>query len=1136
MTEEPLHDASARATALDPARSFIVQAPAGSGKTGLLIQRTLTLLAQVDYPEEVLAITFTRKAAAEMRERLVRALESVALGPPAGAYERQTFECARVVVARDEALGWGLMLNPSRLRVMTIDALCASLVAQMPVLSRFGGMLELVTQADRLYLRAARRLLGSLEDDSPVRGELQILMQHLDNHQSRIESLLVEMLRHRDRWLPLVAGDQRPDLTREALEDTLRACIETGQQAAADAVPDDLVEPLTEIVARAAAQCAADQPLCACAALDAIPSADVANRRLWDGIVDFLLTQKNEPRRRLTAAQGILAPSATRDKDDKAQRANLKQAAQELLARVGETPALVRALAALRTLPPATYSEEEWRLLNALQTLLPVAAAQLKVLFQERGQVDFTEQSHRALAALGTADAPTDLALALDYRISHLLLDEFQDTSRTQYELIECLVRGWEPDDGRTLFLVGDPMQSIYRFRDAEVGLFMHARAHGLGDVALESLTLSANFRTRADLVERNNEVFTRVFPERDSIEDSSVAYTPASAQRGAGGNLAVHAFSDQSGQAEAERVAHCVRDALARGAAASVAILVRNRSHLSRILAVLTRDGQSYHAVDILPLKTSAVVIDLWALTRALLHLGDRTAWLSVLRAPWCGLTLDDLFAVAGNAAQPGVWELMLNESRRQMLSADGNARLARVKGVLDRALADKGRRGLRRWVEGTWTALGGPACITNAADMDNAATFFDLLEGFEDVGGFDSLEDLARAVDGLFAATRADADTRLSVMTIHKAKGLEFDCVIVPGLDRVGPGDDRALLQWLELTDARGRARRLLAPINASDAEDQIGRYVRDVQKRRDRSESLRLLYVAATRARESLHLMTRIAMDDQRQPRAPQPRSLASLLWPALGHDFVAALEHDETATATVGEGALTSAIEPATLVRLPAQWAAPPVPPPQPWHARDMLLPAEAHDRPDWGGDTARHVGTTVHRVLQQVATEGQDNWSARWTDGLDDYLARMLANLGVLPDELTTATVRAGVAVRNTLSDERGRWVVAQHRNGRTEWPLSGWVDGRVRNVVLDRSFVDDAGMRWIVDYKTAQHEAGMVEAFMDTEVQRYRPQLELYARILQRVDETPIRLGIYFPMLQGWREWPFKGMTFHQAT
>src|SRR6202158_4379566 len=138
--------------------------------------------------------------------------------------------------------------------------------------------------------------------------------------------------------------------------------------------------------------------------------------------------------------------------------------------------------------------------MQASVSVLTLAVAELQIAFRENGRVDFQELLIRASRALGNADSPTDLALALGHRIQHILVDEFQDTSYTQFELLEKLTAGWEPDDGRTLFLVGDPMQSIYRFRQADVSLFLKARLNGVGGLRLEPLTLRVNFRSRRQI------------------------------------------------------------------------------------------------------------------------------------------------------------------------------------------------------------------------------------------------------------------------------------------------------------------------------------------------------------------------------------------------------------------------------------------------------------------------------------------------------------------------------------------------------------------------------------------------------------------------------------------------------------
>src|SRR5690606_10929817 len=193
-----------------------------------------------------------------------------------------------------------------------------------------------------------------------------------------------------------------------------------------------------------------------------------------------------------------------------------------------ETPGLLEAMRPLYDLPPPQYSDTQWEALEAILALLNPAVARLRIIFGSRGQADFTEFAHGALAALGEADDPSDLLLSIDARISHILVDEFQDTSQSQFALLGKLTAGWQAGDGRTLFLVGDPMQSIYRFREAEVSLFLNARKDGLGSVRLEPLTLQTNFRSQANLVAWFNEAFTRVLPPEEDAASGAVPYSPA--------------------------------------------------------------------------------------------------------------------------------------------------------------------------------------------------------------------------------------------------------------------------------------------------------------------------------------------------------------------------------------------------------------------------------------------------------------------------------------------------------------------------------------------------------------------------------------------------------------------------------
>lgn len=169
------------------------------------------------------------------------------------------------------------------------------------------------------------------------------------------------------------------------------------------------------------------------------------DRGQWEGLAIMLLTEKGTWRKNLTKNQGFPAPSSTKDKEEKARLTEMKQRMAALLESLQGEDAFREQLALLRELPPHQYTNDEWETLQALVELLRIAAAHLELVFSEQGQVDFPALAQAAIRALGESEAPTDLALALDYRIRHLLMDEFQDTSFNQYELLTRLTAGWQP-------------------------------------------------------------------------------------------------------------------------------------------------------------------------------------------------------------------------------------------------------------------------------------------------------------------------------------------------------------------------------------------------------------------------------------------------------------------------------------------------------------------------------------------------------------------------------------------------------------------------------------------------------------------------------------------------------------------
>ncbi len=429
-----------------------------------------------------------------------------------------------------------------------------------------------------------------------------------------------------------------------------------------------------------------------------------------------------------------------------------------------------------------------------------------------------------------------------------------------------------------------------------------------------------------------------------------------------------------------------------------------------------------------------------------------------------------------------------------------------------------------LRRAVEGLWLALGGPACVLAPADLDDAEVFFGLLERIEIAGGLVDFALLEEELTRLYALPDAGADhAAVQVMTLHKAKGLEFDTVIVPGLGRAPPRPESPLLLWAERPRAQADADLLLAPIRATGADkDPIYAYLKRLDAERGRLEDGRLLYVAATRAKQRLHLLGHTARDADGQVREPASGSLLRTLWPAVRELYEAAARAPSPAPTAVA-GATTPSLP--GIRRLAASWKLPPAPPAVEGAA---TVPAVAEQvvEFDWAGEAARHIGTVVHRYLLRIARDGVARWDAARIHGLHDTFVRQLARRGVARHDCEDAARRVAQALTNTLTDARGRWLLdGGHREAHSEYALSGILGGRFVNLALDRTFVDADGTRWIVDYKTGAHTGTGQEEFLDREQERYRAQLERYARLMAGLDPRPIRLGLYFPLLGGWREW-----------
>ena len=1138
MPESRPADWRQREQALDPERSCIVQAPAGSGKTELLIQRMLRLLAAVEQPEEVVAITFTRKAAAEMANRLVRELQAADHEPEATGLEphkQRSRALAAQVLRADADRQWDLLLQPSRLQIRTIDSLCSELARRLPVLSGLGGGHLVAGFPEALYQQAASRTLAAIEkDDDPLAEHVVRVLDRYDNQYDSVLALMAGMLASRDQWLGHVLALRSGDgFDRAGLEAALRLLVESQLEYALAATPNELTQRLDELLRFALEHTPADEEDLR-SLLERFPEsaldlgASAGDLSGWQTLIRRLLTADGKSwRKTVTKKDGFPAPSSARGAEA-AQFGEMKGQFVALLGELHGNEELRALYDAVRLLPEPAYEDAAWDSLESLLHLLLRAAGEWGLVATEAGEVDFTEVSRRAIQSLGQGDAPSELALRMDYRISHLLVDEFQDTSSSQILLLRRLTAGWTRDDGRSLFLVGDPMQSVYRFRKAEVSLFIRAWEGEMFDqLELQALQLSVNFRSAAPVVDWVNATFPEVMPAHNDSLLSAVRYSPSTARPAADseGGAALSLRLGRDAAREAREVIEIIAGA---PGGETIAVLVRSRNHASEILATLDRLKEAqprfrYQAIDFFRLADTPLVQDLVSLTLALVQPADSLAWLSVLRAPFAGFGLSDLerlarFDDAGlmvdalRTARPGA-------ARRNTLelSADGRARLARVAPPLLQAMDQRGLQPIRRLVETAWLRLGGPACLSSAGALADAQTYFELIESLEAQGHTIDRDSLDLRLTQLFARPDPDADGRLKIMTIYAAKGLEFDRVIVPGLDRAPRSDRSKLVHWFELPGADQIA---LSPMRNADERGRASKsgdliqFIAGTERRRQALEDGRLLYVAATRSIRQLHLLGAV------QPRAsgaltPAAGSLLGILWPAVGEAQITALL-TEVREAESNKQDISLTPLPQVQWRLPADWSLPPAPEPV---LGPEPAPAEARDEVEfsWVGEGARLAGVLVHRVLQQVGQRGIEPWQrdggmTRCLPWCRNYLAAR----GLRPEAAAEIVAQVEQAVARCLASEHGRWALGDHSEAACELAITAMQDGRPRSLVLDRTFVE-AGVRWIIDYKTSRHAGGDLEGFLRSETERYTPQLRRYRAAL--AGELPVRTALYYPLL-----------------
>jgi ATP-dependent exoDNAse (exonuclease V) beta subunit len=848
-----LADAEKRFSALNPAGSFHLSAPAGSGKTFLLVARFLRLLGLVDHPRQILALTFTNKAAAEMRERVRGCLDRAKKGAAAqNQAEAELLDYASKALAAHSKLE-ELLLAGEILNIRTFHSFCYAVASQAPFEAGITPGSTLMDENEQEFflheiVNEALQQIASRKEGEAARRALMNRLLYLNNSWRSLANEMKELVSSREGlgYMVQVLNRDRASgylaaRVRELAETELNA-LKAGFEAC------DLGcgwACFLEQTGDAGAQAA-------CVLPTDIPGAQWEALPQWICLANTFLTKEGDIRKQLGPKTGFYNGFA---------KTVWGSAIQNI------PPETAQRLHQIRQLPahdaPVTDPDTLWDLVVLLHSVLEIYDARRRA----KKALDY---SALELAALRLFDAanPSDLQLILDQQIRHILVDEFQDTSRQQWELLQKLCAGWSDGAGRTLFLVGDPKQSIYGFRKAEVKLFLDARM-GLpledrGNISLEPLVLDTNFRSQPHLIDWCNRVFENTVmaehkPEFDEVPFSPAKPSPAAPVRPDPAPVELALFMEWPDRESARvREAQWLAGKIAQhlvenGRDSQTAILLFSRTHLQVYLEALQQKRIPVQVKEGLKLLERPEVFYLWQLCRGIVLPHDNLAWAAQLRSPWFSLDFDRIHAISRE--QPLLWVEKIHAFSEQDEQASS------FRQALTGAWQHVGHEPLADVVESAWLELEGAHMVVSKWGSRGLNCCRRFLQMIREAEQGEPVRTLARLEQLLHKAYEpVDPDTASSntvLSTVHGAKGLEFDAVFIPFMDwnPEGGRKDQPPPYMIERAPNSGDYLLASRPDRLTGEKDPLYAWLSKLRSRRQLGEAKRLLYVAVTRARRKL-----------------------------------------------------------------------------------------------------------------------------------------------------------------------------------------------------------------------------------------------------------------------------------------
>jgi len=1121
-----LSDAGQRTAALDTDRSHYVESPAGSGKTLLLTKRFLKLLGNVKDPAEILAITFTEKAAGEMRQRITGALNmsgdnKAPINDPDG---EMTALAEKVLHAhKDKA---HLLTSSDALNIMTFHGFCSHIARRAPLEAGVAPDFEIIDDDAQAILieetiRAALKGFFSYPQDDGRRVAFENRLLHHNNNWNSISGEFRDIIKNRGRFRDLTgvirqAGDRGisklPSILRERLRGYVEKRLSDFSGIFAGTELGVRWAGLVNHLSKQGAETGKTLP-------PHLPGHSWENLPSWQIIASTLTTKAGTARKSFGPVSGFYLKFS-------------KTEWGEMITSMGEPSAA--ALSEIKLLPSPDDIDSDMDVLPDFIITAADLIDRYETACMERHVVDFTGLEQAALRALNDSD-PSEIQLYLDHRIGHLLVDEFQDTNRIQWELVRRICGGWVPGDGRTVFIVGDPKQSIYSFRNAEVRLFIEAKSGipipGGGLLPLDVHQLKTNFRSVKKLIEWTNNLFGETVMKEPDADADEVTFgsSETADEKENGGTISLSLFADndieKARDNEAAWLAGKAGEVIKEtGGNRSIAILLFTRNRIRRYLQAFKNEGIPVQVMEGLSLAQRPEVMHLIKIAELMANPHDDLAWASILRSPWSWFDTNLLYETSRQ--EPESWREKIS------LTARSHPDMEKLINAIDNASRRVGRDSLGTTVRRFWENLDGPARTASIYGMAGVANCMQFLEILEDARQGIPLKDLdyvrATISSRYEPADPAASRSPVQMMTIHKAKGLEFDIVFLPFMDwKPLSGGSGALPPYLleripgtagEHVVAMGRDRR-------NRQSSPVYELLKKFQKNRSWGEAKRLFYVAATRAKETL-FMSGVAKVKDDDTLTTGNKNILEWVMEYEGIDGAdintiptgknIAIELNPLSLHMPPDGTKDEHVLPEPYVLSPERPAYTMAKSPSSM-VDDALLAEETLSDDEALFNRVR--GVVIHSILSTAI-------SGRPLPATPAVASALYA--GGAPKDLSKETV-AGILEEagKTLADPFITRLLESPET-KSEWEIEDMPgEKRVRSGIIDLAALD-GDTWWICDFKTSRPEDGQpVEEFIAHEKELYRPQLETYHEMLANLKNVPksqIRTGIYLTALQRWEE------------